>query len=105
MTPRARHRLKLTGIVSSATIVVGALGMLANGVLDLDAKSRVNGNSVVAVNATLIEVVSRQNALEKDLRRMKRALGLKPARRDTLAVPLMAAREEGLVRRIFRLLF
>jgi hypothetical protein len=93
MSPRRKHHLTIAGIVSAATLVVASLGMLANGVVSLNAR--------LGVGTTAQDSLFRNDSLF-DARLRVVESDHKVKRRAALSTP---PHSEGLVRRVFRLLF
>jgi len=93
MTPRGRRNLTLAGVVSGASLVVASLGMLANGLVELNKKLGVGTTAQDSLfrNDSLLD--ARLTVVERDHRVRRR-------------VPLsQQPHSEGLVRRVWRLLF
>lgn len=103
MTHRQKQHLTISGIVASATIVISALGVLANGVIDLNKKSQMAVDGTASNMQTISRLVSMVNEQEIRLARLEGRHLRHHAVVDTIAVT--PAEQPGLVRRIFRMLF
>ena len=104
MTPRAKSRLTAASVVTAATVVVGALGSLGYGVIGLNEKlgaSRTQVDSLVLADSTLF---AQDSLMWVQIRAIKRQLGMKAGKAALAARPAVP-QSEGIVRRIFRLLF
>ena len=93
MSPQARQHWTIAGIVGAATLVIASLGSLANGVISLDHKA---GASTTAQDS----LFHNDSLLFSRVARLERIGRIKPAGRAA-AQP----KSEGLVRRVFHLLF
>lgn len=103
MTHRQKQGLTVSSIVAGATIVISALGMLANGVIELDQKSKITAQTS-ATNIVLINnLILRSNRLEARVERLEGRRLRHRAVVDTIAYT--PQEQPGLVRRIFKLLF
>lgn len=103
MTHRQKQHLTISGIVASATIVVSALGVLANGVLDLDKKSEISATTTAANMRTIALMAEEIDSLQGDVARLQRKLKMKPTKHVPVKVEVQE--QPGLVRRIFKMLF
>jgi hypothetical protein len=94
MTRQTKNNLTLAGIIGGATLVVSTFGAMVNGIISLDKK-------VGAGTTATDSLFANDSALFVRVARVERALGIKGGKKARIAPP----RSEGLVRRVFRLLF
>jgi NAD/NADP transhydrogenase alpha subunit len=95
MSPKHKHHLTLAGLVSGITLLITSLGMLANGVVSLNSRL---GAGVSATDSLFYN----DSLLFARLARAERALKIRAGKERTPARP---SQEQGLVRRIWRLIF
>lgn len=97
MSPQTRSSLTLAGLISGATMLVAALGMLANGVIELDKKLDARVPKSVADSLFMND-----SMLVKRVARIEKHLGMRSGKFPPIKRP---QEEVGLLRRVFRGLF
>ena len=105
MSPRARHHWTVAGAVSGATLVLGSLGMLTNGVIALNEKAGHATADRDSLYRYVVRIHLSDSLQNRRLGRLERIGGFHAQPFAFVGPPPPPQNTEGLVRRVFHLLF